>query len=158
MKKMKTAGLVFSVFLYILLISANAFAVDGIKWHVYEEGIKLGKKNQEKVFLYFYSDLCRYCSEMENKTFKNTSVINIINKNFIPVKVNTDKEEKITYTYNVRGLPSIFFVSEKGDIINKYPGFIPPDMLLFVLKHVYTDSYKTMSLKSYVNSLISSEK
>nr|CBX27362.1 hypothetical protein N47_H21840 [uncultured Desulfobacterium sp.] len=140
------------------MVTANAFASDGIKWHKYEEGMKSGKNSQKKVFLFFYSDFCRYCKEMESKTFKNTSVIDAVNNNFIPVKVNTDKEQNIAEEYGVRGLPSIFFISEKGEITNKYPGYIPSDMLLIALKHVYTDSYKTMSLKSYMNSISSSEK
>ncbi len=158
MKQLKAAGLFFFSILYFLLISTNSFAADGIKWHAYSDGIEFGKKHNQKVFLYFYSEQCRYCAEMENKTFKSTSVIENINKHFIPVKVNTDKEKDLTFTYRVRGLPSIYFISEKGEVVTKYPGYMPPDMILIALKHVYTDSYKTMSIKSYMDTIGSSEK
>ncbi|MBU3947927.1 MAG: thioredoxin fold domain-containing protein [Proteobacteria bacterium] len=158
MKKSQTAGLAFSLFLYILLISANAFASDSIQWHKYEEGTKLCNNNQKKMFLYFYSDSCRYCREIEDKTFKDKSIIDIINKNFIPVKINADKEQNLADTYKIRGWPGVLFISEKEDIIFKNLGFIPPDMFLSILKYVYTDSYKTMSLRSYMVSIGSSGK
>lgn len=158
MKKIKAACFFFSIFFLVLFIFVNCFAGDSINWHEYEEGMELCNNNQEKVFLYFYSDTCRYCKEMENKTFKDSSIIDMINTNFIPVKVNTDKEQGITRNYRVRGLPSVYFLSEDGEIINKYPGFMPSEMLSVASKYVYTDSYKSMSLKSFLDSQKSSEK
>ena len=155
MRKIKLVDLVVPVFFCIFsLVSTHAFSSDSIKWHTYEEGVEFGKKNQKKVFLYFYSDSCGYCEAMETITFKDISVIDILNKNFISVKVNTDKERKTTSIYNIRGLPSNLFIAEKGEIIRNLPGYIPPDMFSFILKYIYTDSYKAMTLKSYLKSLM----
>ncbi len=153
MKKIKSAGLILLAFFCASLWAPQyAFSSDNIKWHSYKEGMESGKKNQKKVFLYFYSDSCGYCEEMEKVTFKDISVIDILDKNFISVKVNADKERKAVSSYNVRGLPSNWFIRENGETISNLPGYIPPDMLFFVLKYIYTDSYKSMSFKSYVNN------
>ncbi|MFH2044272.1 MAG: thioredoxin family protein [Pseudomonadota bacterium] len=157
MKKIKTASLLFSFFLFFIMISANTFAADSIKWHKYDEAKKLCSNNQAKLFIYFYSDSCRYCREMENKTFKDQTVTDIINNNFIPVKINGDKERNLTFTYRVRGYPGLFFIDDKEEVIFKNLGFIPPEMFISISKFVYTDSYKTMTIKSYMESTSSSE-
>ncbi|MBU1053572.1 MAG: thioredoxin fold domain-containing protein [Proteobacteria bacterium] len=158
MKKIKIASLLFSFFLFFVTISANTFATDDIKWHKYDEAKKLCNNNQEKLFIYFYSDSCRYCREMENKTFKDKTVTDILNNNFIPVKINGDNERNLTFTYKVRGWPGLLFVDDKEEVIFKHLGYIPPEMFKSILKYVYTDSYKTMSIKSYMESISSSEK
>jgi len=159
MKKIKSAGLVILAFFCASLWGPQyAFSSGNIKWHSYKGGMESGKKNQKKVFLYFYSDSCGYCEEMEKVTFKDRSVIDILNKNFISVKVNADKEKKAASSYNVRGLPSNWFVRENGETISNLPGYVPPDTFFFVLRYIYTESYKSMSFKTYVNNNISSWK
>lgn len=158
MKKIKTAGLLFSFILFFLTISADTFASDGIKWHKFDEAKKLCNNNQTKMFIYFYSDSCRYCREMENKTFKDKTVTDTLNNNFIPVRINGDNERNLTFKYKVRGWPGILFVGDKEEAIFKHLGYIPPEMFISVLKFVHTDSYKTMSIKSYMESTGSSEK
>ena len=159
MRKIKSAGLVILAFFCASLwVPQYAFSSDNVKWHSYKEGMESGKTNQKKVFLYFYSDSCGYCEEMEKVTFKDISVIDILNKNFISVKVNADKEKNAVSSYYVRGLPSNWFISENGETISNLPGYIPPGMFHSILKYIYTDSYKNMSLKTYVNNHISSGK
>jgi thioredoxin-related protein len=66
--------------------------------------------------------------------------------------VNADKERKAVSNYNIRGLPSNWFIRENGETISNLPGYISPDMFFFILKYIYTDSYKSMSFKTYVNN------
>jgi len=159
MRKIKSAGLVILAFLCASLwVSQYAFSSDNIKWHSYKEGMESGKKKQKKVFLYFYSDSCGYCEEMEKVTFKDISVIDILDKNFISVKVNVDKERKTAADYHVRGVPSNWFIKENGETISNLPRYVPPEIFSVVLNYIYTDSYKSMSFKIYENNYISSGK
>jgi thioredoxin-related protein len=159
MKQRKlTSGLMLLFFFLSLGIYAPAFSSDRINWHTYKEGMELGKKDRKKVFLYFYTDWCGYCRDMEKVTFRNQSVIDILNGRFIPVKVNADKEKGPASDYNVKGFPSNWFIDEKGENISALPGYIPPGKLLVILKYIHTDSYKSMTFKSYLISEANSEK
>ncbi|RPH48578.1 MAG: thioredoxin family protein [Desulfobacteraceae bacterium] len=159
MKIIKSASLVtLAFFCTSLWVSKYAFSSDNIKWHSYIEGMESGKKNKKKVFLYFYSNSCGYCEDMEKVTFKDVSVIEYLDKNFISVKVNADREKNAVSSYNIRGLPSNWFIGEKGESISNLPGYVPPGMLHVILKYIHTDSYKSMSFKSYINNQISSGK
>ncbi|MDQ1331527.1 MAG: hypothetical protein QG578_1795 [Thermodesulfobacteriota bacterium] len=157
MKTMKPAALVILIFLCASFwLPRYAFSSDKIKWHSYKEGIESGKMNKKKVFLYFYSDSCGYCEDMEKVTFKDVSVIETLDKNFISVKVNADKEKKTASSYNVRGLPGNWFIGEKGETISNRPGYIPPGMFHIILKYIHTDSYKSISFNSYIKNRINS--
>jgi len=107
-----------------------------IKWYSYEEGIALGMKLGKKIFIDFYADWCGYCRMMDRSTFKDVSVIAILNRDFIPVKVNSDMEKEIALRYDVQALPNIALISEDGRRIGSIPGYIPSDRLVKILEEV----------------------
>lgn len=120
-----------------------------INWKKYDVGMAKGKSHGKKIILNFYADWCQYCKTMEAKTFKDRAVISYINQNFIPIKVNSDLEQKTASTYNVRGLPTTLFLSEKGERIGYRPGYISAQEMLLLLKYVGTGSYQSMSLEQF---------
>lgn len=132
--------------------SAKQADSGGIQWFSYDEGRQRGETENKKVFLVFNADWCRYCLQMEKETFQNPTVIAYVNRNFVPVSVNSDKEQDIANQYNVRGLPSTWFISENGDRIRSRPGYIPADEMLRILKYIGTDSYRSMSFKAFLET------
>ena len=107
-----------------------------IKWYSYEEGTALGKKLGKMVFIEFYADWCGFCRMMERSTFRDPSVIAILNRDFIPVKVHSDREQHIAREHNVRALPSIAFLSKSGEKLGTVPGYIPSKKLVEILEEV----------------------
>jgi thioredoxin-related protein len=140
------------VFSLILFGFSMANASDKINWLSYDEGIALAKQEGKKVFIHFYADWCAYCKKMEKETLSNSAVIDSLNQDFIPVLVNSDKDRELARQFFIRGLPSTWFVSDTGEKISSLPGFISAKMLLNALKFIYTDSYKTMSFRDFINS------
>jgi thioredoxin-related protein len=146
----------FALALTLTLLTENVDSVasqagdGGIQWLSYAEGRQRGEAENKKVFLVFNADWCRYCLQMEKETFKDPTVIAYVNRNFVPIIVNSDKEQKIAAKYNVRGLPSTWFISENGDRIGNRPGYIASDEMLKILKYIGTDSYRSMSFKAFM--------
>lgn len=122
---------------------------EGIKWLTYDNGLSAAKKEGKKIFVHFYANWCGYCRAMEKKTFQDANIIGYLNKNFIPIKVNTDKEQNVAVKYGVRGLPSNWFLKKNGDKIGNRPGFIPPEDLMAFLEFIHTDSYKKMTFQAF---------
>lgn len=152
MKYKKIYCVAFSLFFTIFIFISYCHASEDIKWHSYKEGIALGKSEEKKVFIHFWAKWCTYCVKMKKGTFADPLVADYLNKNFIPVMIEVDKERKITDEYKVRGLPNNWFVTEKGERIANRPGFIPPGKFLVLLKYISTDSYKKMDLKKFSES------
>lgn len=136
-----------------LIILSEAFAAAGsVKWHSYQEGVALGKDQNKKVFVNFFADWCTYCKQMDNETFNDSAVGAYLNKNFIAVKVDADRETQLASEYHVQGLPASTFIAEDGALIGSQPGFIAPDQMMPLLHYIYSDSYKTMSFEKFLEA------
>jgi thioredoxin-related protein len=137
---------------FVIFVAAPTFASSGgILWKSYEDGITAAKKESKKLMITFYADWCTYCKVMDRETFKDDAIVAYINRNFIPIRVNSDKERDTARTFKVRGLPDTWFMSENQEVIGHRAGFIPAETMMRVLKYINTDSYKDMSFKSFVD-------
>jgi thioredoxin-related protein len=154
-KNWKQASAILGLLLLLLTtggdIAASAQPAEGgIQWLTYAEGRERGEAENKKLFVVFNADWCRYCLKMEKETFRNPTVVAYVNRNFVPVSVNSDKEKSIARKFNVRGLPSTWFLSENGERIGGRPGFIPADEMLQILKFIGSGSYRSMSFQAFV--------
>lgn len=120
-----------------------------VKWYSYNEGMTTGKIEKKKIFLNFHADWCGYCKKMENETFRDPAVVVYLNENFISIRVDADKEQKIAFKYSVRGLPVSWFIAEDGGEIGNLPGYIPARMLIEILRYIHTDRYRSMTFKEF---------
>ena len=150
--KLATIALTISLNLFTGAVKASGTQTGdaGIQWFSYAEGRQRGEAENKKVFLVFNADWCRYCLQMEKETFQNPTVIAYVNRNFVPISVNSDKQQDIAEKYSVRGLPSTWFISENGDRIGNRPGYVAADEMLDILKYIGSDSYLTMTFKAFV--------
>jgi thioredoxin-related protein len=118
----------------LLLLMAGSLhqpaAADRIEWHTYDAGMSRSKFEKKKVFLYFYAEWCAYCRDMDLQTFKDPAVIGALNRNFIPIRVDSDREPAAATLFRVKGLPDTWFLAESGSVIGHRPGFIPADQLM----------------------------
>ena len=150
----KTLGLFFNRFIVILIMllftAAPVFSA-GVRWHRYDTGLAIGKKERKKVFMYFWAEWCKFCEQMEKETLSKPEIVSYLNENFVAVKVNSDMEQRIAMKYFVRGLPTTWFLGERGEKISNLPGYVSPAMFLPILKYIHTDSYKKMSFKEFIN-------
>lgn len=124
-----------------------------VRWYSYDEGMAIGKDKKKKIFLSFYADWCGYCKQMEKTTFADKSVVSYMNENFVSIRINADKELKLASTYNVRGLPDTWFLSENGEQIGSQPGYIEPDTMLPLLKYIHSDKYQKISFDKFMKGM-----
>lgn len=151
-RKLTATALVLSIIMLTGIVHEVAAQASGggIQWLSYAEGRQRGENQNKKVFLVFNADWCRYCLKMEKETFQNPTVIAYVNRNFVPVSVNSDKEQTIADKYKVKGLPDTWFIAENGERIGNRPGYIPADEMLKILKFIATDSYRSMNFQTFV--------
>ena len=128
-----------STVLSIGLLDKAAFS-KGIEWQSYTDGIARGKFEKKKVFLHFYAEWCAACKTMADNTFKHPDVIASLNKDFIPIRVDVDRQGKTSAMYRVNALPDTWFIAENTDIIGHQPGYISPEQLNKILKSLLDDN------------------
>jgi thioredoxin-related protein len=116
----------------------EVWAAGKIEWHPYEAGMARSRFEKKKALVYFYTDSCPYCTQMEKMTFSNPEVASLLNRNFIPIRVNAEREPAVANLFRVKGFPDIWFMTEAGDVIGHRPGYMPSDEMLKVLNVVLT--------------------
>ncbi len=151
MKKMYY--LCFVLFYLTAWMPDTSAASGSIKWYDNKTGMSLGKKEGKKILLHFNADWCGACKMMSRSTFKNAEVAAYLNSNFIPIMSNVDKQKKLADKYRVSAIPDTRFFTKDGTMIGAKKGYLPPGDFLIILKFLYTDSHKKMSLQEFANSL-----
>jgi len=121
---------------YILLILAilaiSPLKAENIKWsNDLWKSIEKAKESKKSVLVYMTMDNCRYCTMMENNTWKDNSVISYVNKNFIPVRLKYGINSEIKL-FKVKGFPQTAIV-KSNTVVLKKAGFIQPRNLLEIL-------------------------
>lgn len=71
--------------------------VTTIKWYTLEEAIQANQKSEKKLFIDIYTDWCRWCKVMDEKTFQDPTVIKYMNENFYAVKFNAEQQTSINF-------------------------------------------------------------
>jgi thioredoxin-related protein len=74
-----------------------------INWISLEKAKKYAKKYDKNIFVYFYKKNCPYCEEMKRETLSDQTVIDLVNHNFFPVKIDSRTKDTIYYNNKVFG-------------------------------------------------------
>ena len=78
---------------------------------------------------------CHWCHIMDSKTYCDPRVIEAVNRDFIPIRVDADREPDINTRYNMGGWPSTVFLTADRDVLTGAT-YMPPDQMLIVLERV----------------------
>ena len=116
-----------------------------INWNEWsKEAFEKASKEKKPILLDIHGVWCHWCHVMEHTSYSDQEVVEIINKDFIPVKVDTDKRPDINKRYNQGGWPSTVFLAPNGQIITGAT-YIPPDSLKDMMFKVI-DAFNEMKL------------
>ena len=141
--------LIVTIMLYGACAPSDSAAAK-LRWEKYTEGLVRGKKENKKILVKFHAEWCTYCVAMERSTYSDPSVVAYINKYFIPIEVDTDRNKGLAIRYRVNSLPLSMFLKPSGEQILPVPGFVPPKMFIKFLKWIAQDAYLETSLKDFV--------
>lgn len=127
----------YSRFLILTLVlqfcsAAAAPAADKqIEWSTDIEGsLRQAAALGKPALLHFTAPWCAYCRRMEQNTYSDSRVITRVNSQFVPVKVDADRNRSLLKELGVQGLPAILVVSPELRPLKRIKGFQTPDALL----------------------------
>jgi len=87
----------------------------------YKKALLLAKKENKIILLKITSKGCHFCKKMDEEVLKNKEVLAILDKNFILVEIDVNKDIlPLELEYKVT--PTFFFISDEEKIISKIPG------------------------------------
>ena len=87
------------------------------------------------ILMYLTAHWCAWCAVMDDTTYRDPQVINMVEDNFIPMKVNIDQFPHVADRYHFGGYPSVVFLSGDGQIM-KGENFLSGELMKNVLTEV----------------------
>lgn len=90
----------------------------------YEESLKQAKTTGKNIFIDFRADWCKPYIAMKKTIFQNPNVGDLVNNNYIPLKVDVDyfAGMDLKEQYNVGVLPTVLIINSKGSVQRRLIG------------------------------------
>lgn len=106
---------------------------DEILWRSWDESAFKEAREQDKLVLLSISAVwCHWCHVMDETTYSDPGIIERVNRDFIPVRVDSDRRPDINRRYNQGGWPTTAFLTPSGRAVAGLT-YAPPSGLMDIL-------------------------
>jgi uncharacterized protein YyaL (SSP411 family) len=130
--------------------SPRANRAHEIRWNQWGDAAFDQAQREEKPILLGISAVwCHWCHVMDETSYSDERVIDLINDRFVAVRVDNDQRPDINARYNMGGWPTTAFLSPVGEVMAGMT-YIAPDQMREVLEQVstyYRDNKETVEQK-----------
>jgi uncharacterized protein YyaL (SSP411 family) len=111
-----------------------------IAWQPWSDAVFAQAKSSHR---YVLMDLeavwCHWCHVMDETTYRDAGVANLIGTHFIPVKVDQDARPDISRRFEMYGWPATILFDADGNVIAHYRGYHDPEVFAHLLHAVLAD-------------------
>lgn len=133
---------------FALLLSTSAWSLEKtaekkpslINWQEWSaESFAKAKKENKLVIMDLEAVWCHWCHVMDAKTYHDPNVAGLINKHFVPIRVDQDAHPDISNRYEDYGWPATIIFDADGNEIVKRRGYIGPKFMGWFLEAVIAE-------------------
>jgi thioredoxin-related protein len=163
--------------IFLLLLVIPGYIVSGqkatIKWYSIEEAEKLAKAEPRPMIVDTFTDWCGWCKKLDQDTFSNPVIAEILNSKFYPVKFNAEGKSPVTFqgkTFINDGksgaahqlavallngqlsYPNLVFITENQQLLTNVPGYREPKEMEVLLSFFADKVYEKQNFQDYQKS------
>ncbi len=111
----------------------RASEINWLEWGA--RPFELAEEQGKLVLLSISAVWCHWCHVMDETTYSDPGIIDKINSDFVPVRVDSDRRPDINRRYNQGGWPSTVFLVPSGAAVTGLT-FAPPPQMLTILERL----------------------
>jgi thiol-disulfide isomerase/thioredoxin len=121
------AGLLTLSWICGTIAAEPAGAKAGITWqHDLKAAQKQSIRTGRPMLIVFGASWCTHCGRFEKNTLNNSTMAGYINREFVPVHLDFDKEQQTAEVLEVEALPCTVILSPEADLLGKVVGAKAP--------------------------------
>ena len=107
-----------------------------IPWREWgDEAFAYARANDLPVLLSISGTWCHWCHVMDEKTYSDAAVIELLSRRFVAIRVDTDARPDVNARYNAGGWPTTAFLDPEGEVIAKTT-YLDPEQMLEALRGI----------------------
>jgi uncharacterized protein len=107
-----------------------------IRWRSWSpEAFDEAHTSRKPILLSISAVWCHWCHVMDETTYSQPGVIDLINRDYVPIRVDNDVRPDINQRYNMGGWPTTAFLTPSGDILTGAT-YLPPDQMASALARI----------------------
>ncbi len=135
MPALRFPGLRFpGLIVFALCLGAGARA-DGIAWQPWSDQVFAKAEREGKlVLLDLEAVWCHWCHVMDETTYRDPTVVKLMNERFIAAKVDQDGNPALSQRYEDWGWPATVMFDGKGRELHKERGYVEPAAMTQLLE------------------------
>jgi len=146
---------------------------ESIHWLSLTEAVKLNAVHPKKIYIDVYTHWCGWCKKMDYSTFSDKQIIQEMNEDYYPVKLDAETKDSIQFMnhsfkylspYQANeiavallggkmGYPTTVLMDENQKIITRIPGYLDSDQLKDILVYFGKNIHLKTSWNVYQKSL-----
>jgi thioredoxin-related protein len=146
-----------------------------IHWLSFTEAVEANKKQKKKILIDVYTDWCGWCKKMDASTYQNPKLIDYVNKNYYPVKLDAEMSDSVVFNNHTfkktdpakksaphelaiallngkMGYPSTVFLDENFNMLTPVQGYLTVEQLEMYLRYFNEADYKSNQWDEFQNS------
>ena len=102
--------------------SVKGAVIGKIRWFTdYKQGLSAAEERRQPVMLFFSAQWCPSCKSLIKNAFSDDRVVKASSK-LIPVFVDVDQNPLISAEYQIRWVPTVYFLNHRGQPVTKLEG------------------------------------
>jgi thioredoxin-related protein len=123
---LRRAGLLLSILLgWSLLSGAVPARAQEVQWRYdYVAARKEAATKERFLLLDFGTTNCFWCRKLDAETFRNPSVIALLNEHFVPLKIDAQRDAALADNLRIQGYPTLVIAAPDGKILSVKEGFL----------------------------------
>ncbi len=86
-----------SLLVWVCVFTQSQTSFAQITPHRFDQLDSLQNIEKRKIVVFIHTDWCKYCQTMQNTTFKNDSIIKILNSHFYFLDLNAEERRNINF-------------------------------------------------------------
>ena len=95
-----------------------------LKWHKsLKSAHKLAMETDKPLLIVFGASWCHFCHKLERETLADKRLVAAIERDFVPVHLDFDRDAKVAKILEVERLPCTVVLSPEADLLLKSEGF-----------------------------------
>ncbi|MCS6852963.1 MAG: thioredoxin family protein [Gemmataceae bacterium] len=96
-----------------------------IRWrHDYNAARAEAQEKAKPLALDFGTADCLHCKRLEASTFRDPSIVQLLNEHFIPLRIDADKDAQLVQFLRVQKFPTIILAAPDGRILGTFEGYL----------------------------------